>query len=108
MSIGRTITDKGTVQTMQSFCPGDSLYVFVEGKQLTGEGGPRDLVMLQLEVARHLMGQIAMLCFASPQEAAGYMEPYFEFQKEKEAGIQAILDTVPVNLPPEAPADDKS
>lgn len=107
MSIGRTIEDKEEVSTMMSFFPGDSIYIFVEGKQLQG-GKRKGPVMLRKDVAAHLMGQIAMLCFDSAQEAAGYMEPYFEFQQEKEDNIQAVLDSFPANPTPEAPADDKS
>ena len=106
MSIGRTIKDKDAVQTMMSFFPGDSIYVFIEGKQLVGEHGKEDLVMLHKEVAANLMAQIAMLCFDEPEELVEYTRPYFDFQKEKKAAIQDILDSAPVNLPPEAPTND--
>ena len=104
MSIGRTITDVDAVSTMQSFFPGNSLYVFVEGEQLKdADGSP---VMLRLDVAAHLMGNLARLCFADIESATKFLEPYMDFQKEQDKAIQDILDSVPVNPPPTSPDED--
>lgn len=85
MSMGTAVRIED-ISTMMSFFPGDSMYVFVNGEQLSTEStGP---LMLDVNTCAYLMTLFARQWFANVDDAKAYLDANFDQHwYEKEQGI---------------------
>lgn len=76
MSMGTGTIQPDELKMMQSFFPGDSLYLFVQGEQLKGsDNTPK---MLHIQAAGYLFTMLSRFCFTSKEDAIRYLEDTYE------------------------------
>lgn len=115
MSIGTAIRIED-LSFMQSFFPGDSMYIFYKGDQICDADGNR--LMIDVNASAYLMTVIARWWFENKEDAIAYIEAnydthWFEAEQGEKVDpkatmeeIQEILKDVPVNPPPKEPPSE--